>query len=127
MRRFLRLLLRRMDQEQSHPSRPILLGHSIRRCRTRIWRSCAKFWRKHHRPTASRSAVNQKIGDYYASCMDEKAIDAKGADPLKPELDRDRARSVRKSELADVAAVHDQPTCRCSASTRFRTFAMPRR
>ena len=35
-----------------------------------------------------RSAVDQKIGDYYASCMDESAIDAKGISPLKPELDR---------------------------------------
>ncbi len=35
-------------------------------------------------PDPKRNAVNQKIGDYYASCTDEKAIDAKGADPLKP-------------------------------------------
>src|ERR1700737_1828323 len=31
-----------------------------------------------------RNAVDQKIGDYYASCTDEKAIDARGAEPLKP-------------------------------------------
>jgi putative endopeptidase len=37
---------------------------------------------------ASRDAVDQKIGDLYGSCMDEKAIDAKGIAPLKPELDR---------------------------------------
>lgn len=30
----------------------------------------------------------RKIGDYYASCMDERAIRAKGLAPLKPELDR---------------------------------------
>jgi putative endopeptidase len=30
----------------------------------------------------------QKIGDYYASCMDEAAINAKGLAPLQPELDR---------------------------------------
>src|SRR5205823_8666836 len=30
-----------------------------------------------------RSAVEQKIGDYYSSCMDEKAVDAKGLDALK--------------------------------------------
>ncbi len=35
-----------------------------------------------------RSAIEQKIGDYYASCMDEKTIDAKGAAPIQPELDR---------------------------------------
>src|SRR5579863_7624126 len=36
----------------------------------------------------TRSAIEQKIGDYYASCMDEKAIDAKGAAPIQPALDR---------------------------------------
>ena len=54
-------------------------------------------------PDANRSAVDQKIGDYYASCTDEKAIDAKGAEPLKPELER-IAKIGSKSELADVAA-----------------------
>jgi len=54
-------------------------------------------------PDANRNAVTQKIGDYYASCMDEKAIDAKGLDPLKPELDR-IAGIKSKSDIADVAA-----------------------
>jgi len=54
-------------------------------------------------PDPDRNAVKQKIGDYYASCMDEKAIDAKGAGPLKPELDR-IAGIHSKSELADAAA-----------------------
>src|SRR5579864_7044296 len=31
-----------------------------------------------------RDAIDQKIGDYYGSCMDEKSVDAKGLDPLKP-------------------------------------------
>jgi endothelin-converting enzyme/putative endopeptidase len=54
-------------------------------------------------PDAGRNAVSQKIGDYYASCMDEKAIEAKGIEPLKPELDR--IASIRsKSDLADVAS-----------------------
>ena len=54
-------------------------------------------------PDAKRSAVDQKIGDYYASCTDEKAIDAKGAEPLKPELER-IAKISSASELAGVAA-----------------------
>jgi endothelin-converting enzyme/putative endopeptidase len=54
-------------------------------------------------PDANRNAVTQKIGDYYASCMDEKAIDAKGLDPLKPELDR-IAGIKSKSDIAEVAA-----------------------
>jgi predicted metalloendopeptidase len=35
--------------------------------------------------------------------MDEKAIDAKGSEPLKPELDR-IAHLASKAEIADVAA-----------------------
>src|SRR5262252_7585145 len=54
-------------------------------------------------PDPNRNAVNQKIGDYYASCMDEKAIEEKGAEPLKPQFDR-IARIGSKSELADAAS-----------------------
>jgi len=36
----------------------------------------------------SRTANEQKIGDYYASCMDIDAIDKKGLQPLQPDLDR---------------------------------------
>ena len=40
------------------------------------------------KPGSNRDADEQKIGDYYAACMDQAAIDAKGLDPLKPELTR---------------------------------------
>ena len=39
----------------------------------------------------------QKIGDYYASCMDEKTIEEAGLSPLKP-------------ELAHIDAIKDVPT-----------------
>src|SRR5512132_3479354 len=35
------------------------------------------------RPSATRTPVQAKIGDYYAACMDEAAIDQKGLAPLK--------------------------------------------
>jgi len=54
-------------------------------------------------PDPNRNAAMQKIGDYYASCTDEKAIDAKGADPLKPGLERIAAIGS-KAEIADVLA-----------------------
>ena len=54
-------------------------------------------------PDPNRNAVTQKIGDYYASCTDEEAIEAKGMDPLKPGLDR-IAKLGSKAEIADVAA-----------------------
>ena len=34
-----------------------------------------------------RNAVDQKIGDYYASCMDEAAINKAGIEPIKEDLD----------------------------------------
>ena len=34
-----------------------------------------------------RDAVTQKIGDYYAACMDEARVDRLGASPLKADLD----------------------------------------
>jgi putative endopeptidase len=38
------------------------------------------------RPGAGRDAITQKIGDYFASCMDEPALEKAGAAPLKSDL-----------------------------------------
>ncbi|MGA7380830.1 MAG: M13 family metallopeptidase [Terriglobales bacterium] len=45
----------------------------------------------------------QKIGDYYASCMDVDAINKKGLGPLQPELDRIAALK-NKAELTSLLA-----------------------
>ncbi len=50
-----------------------------------------------------RNPLNQKIGDYYAACMDEKAIETAGAAPLKADLERIAALHS-KSDLANVIA-----------------------
>jgi putative endopeptidase len=50
---------------------------------------------------APRGSVAQKVGDYYASFMDEAAIEAKGLGPLRPALDRIDAIKDR-AELARV-------------------------
>ena len=42
------------------------------------------------KPSAARTANQQKIGDYFGACMDEAAIEKAGAAPLKPRLDADR-------------------------------------
>jgi putative endopeptidase len=47
-----------------------------------------------------RTPVQREIGDFYTSCMDEAALEARGAAPLKPELDRIAA-------LTDKAALPD--------------------
>jgi putative endopeptidase len=50
-----------------------------------------------------RAANEQKIGDFYASCMDENAIHAAGLKPLAPELDRIAALNDKK-ELTTLLA-----------------------
>jgi len=52
---------------------------------------------------ASRTANEQKNGDYYASCMDSTAIDRDGLKPLQPELDR-IAGLKSTSELPELLA-----------------------
>ena len=51
----------------------------------------------------NRDPNGQKIGDYYASCMDEDAINRKGNAVLKPEFDRIEA-IKSKSELPGLLA-----------------------
>ncbi len=55
---------------------------------------------------ARRTPVEQKIGDFYASCMDEANIDKLGAAPLKPELDRVAALSSKASLVNGLAPLH---------------------
>ena len=54
-------------------------------------------------PSPGRNAANQKIGDYYSACMNEKAVEAAGIKPLHPFLD-EIARLSSKGELAQVVA-----------------------
>jgi endothelin-converting enzyme/putative endopeptidase len=56
--------------------------------------------------TPNRSANTQKIGDYYASCMDEKAADAAGIEPLKAELDRINAVKDKQGLIDEIAHLH---------------------
>jgi endothelin-converting enzyme/putative endopeptidase len=72
-------------------------------------------------PDAKRDAATQKIGDYYSSCTDEKAIESKGDEPLKPELDR-ITHLASKKELADEAAamVDDNVLFRFGSTQDFR-------
>ena len=58
------------------------------------------------KPDPKRAAIDQKIGDYYASCMDDKAIEAKGLAPLEPELDRIAALKTKEEVGAVLARLH---------------------
>src|ERR1700687_3351102 len=55
---------------------------------------------------AGRNAIDQKIGDLYGSCMDEKAVDAKGIAPLKPELDRIAAGKGKGALFDEIGRLH---------------------
>ncbi len=52
---------------------------------------------------ASRNAIDQKIGDLYGSCMDEKAVDARGIAPVKPELERIAAAKDKGALIDELA------------------------
>jgi putative endopeptidase len=56
------------------------------------------------RPEGRRDAVTQKIGDYFAACMDENAINAVAIKPLQPLLDQIQQLRLKR-DIANVAAV----------------------
>jgi putative endopeptidase len=54
----------------------------------------------------NRTPVQQKVGDYFASCMDESTVNKLGIAPLQPKLDR-IAKMKSKSEIPEiVASIH---------------------
>jgi endothelin-converting enzyme/putative endopeptidase len=56
--------------------------------------------------TAGRTATQQKIGDYFAACMDEPAIERLGVAPLKAQLDEIGAVKTRQDLSALLARQH---------------------
>jgi endothelin-converting enzyme/putative endopeptidase len=57
--------------------------------------------------TNGRSADDQKIGDYYYSCMDEAAIEQKGLKPLEPTLNSIAAVKDKSELPALLAQLHN--------------------
>jgi len=55
-----------------------------------------------------RTPVQQKIGDYFAACMDTAAIDRLGFDPLKPGLARANELTTRAKLIAAIAGIHHE-------------------
>ena len=53
-----------------------------------------------------RNPIDQKIGDYYGACMNQKTVDAKGLDPLRSELDRIAAAKDKAALIDAIARVH---------------------
>jgi len=51
-------------------------------------------------------SAEQKVGDFYAACMNEPAIEAAGVTPIQPELDRINGISDRASLLTELGHLH---------------------
>src|SRR4051794_18733060 len=58
------------------------------------------------KPAPGRTAVQQKIGDYFHACMDTNAIEERGTAPLKPLLHEIDALTSKKELAAFLAAEH---------------------
>ena len=56
---------------------------------------------------STRSSNNQKIGDYFSSCMDEAGIEAKGTTPLRPMLDQIDALHDKAQLPALIGKLHN--------------------
>jgi endothelin-converting enzyme/putative endopeptidase len=55
---------------------------------------------------AGRSEIDQKVGDYYTSCMDTATINKKGTAPIRPELDRINAMESRGDLVEELIRLH---------------------
>jgi putative endopeptidase len=55
---------------------------------------------------SKRTAVQQKIGDYWTACMDERGIEAAGLKPLQPELERIAALKSKQEITLEIARLH---------------------
>ena len=53
-----------------------------------------------------RPALEQKIGDYFASCMDTAAINQRGIAPLKDELDRIGGMASEEDVVGEIIRLH---------------------
>jgi len=53
-----------------------------------------------------RDAVHKKIGDYWASCMDEAGIETAGLKPLRPELAHIAALKSKKDITLEIVRLH---------------------
>jgi len=69
---------------------------------------------------AARGSVEQKVGDFYASAMDEGAVESKGLAPLKPELSRIAALKT-KADLASYLGDELRADVDAMDCTNFQT------
>jgi len=66
------------------------------------------------------SAIEKKVGDYYAACMDTATVEKKGTTPLQPELARIAAIKSKQEIIPQVAYMH-----RSGIPALFSFYPMP--
>ena len=94
-----------MAHRQSDSSRPGVSGARAAawNCGTRT--SCARLWKPQARTIPGAAPVQQKIGDYWAACMDESAIEAAGLKPLAA-----GTRAHRRPQVQERHHARDRPS-----------------
>ena len=58
--------------------------------------------------SATRTPAEQQIGDFYGSCMDEQAIEAKGIQPIAPLLSGIQQMSSKQDLTREIARLHQE-------------------
>jgi putative endopeptidase len=59
-------------------------------------------------PSATRTPAEQKIGDYYAACMDEKSIESKGVQPIAPVLEGIDKLDSKQDLVNEIVRLHQR-------------------
>ena len=57
-------------------------------------------------PDSHRSAIQQKVGDYYAACMDETIIEKRGIEPVMPTMNAIAAIKNKQELMQEIGAMH---------------------
>ena len=78
-------------------------------------------------PTAKKGSAEQKVGDFYAACMNETAIEAAGITPIESDLKRIDALKDKKALLAELTRLHQEgygPLFRLGGTNDFKNSRM---
>ena len=74
----------------------------------RIWNQTVlrNALEKASRDDSQRSPNEQKIGDYWATCMDEPGVEAAGVSPIAPDLSRIEKLGSKRAIAGEIAHLH---------------------
>ncbi len=76
---------------------------------------------------APKGSIEQKVGDFYASCMNEGAVEAQGIKPIAAELERISAIKSHDELMVEVTRLHEMgfaPLFRVGGTNDFKNSKM---